>query len=100
MSELSLFRQEAIEFHNQRQEHWGELALLQPLSIKILFWCIIAVVVSGIVFLFLAQYARKETVGGYLVPTAGIAKISVPRQGTIKAIHVEEGQMVGENQPL
>jgi hypothetical protein len=35
----SLFRQEAIEFQ-QHHRQWGELALLQPLSTKIMTWFI------------------------------------------------------------
>ena len=53
-----------------------------------------------IVFLLLAQYARKETVIGYLTPTAGTVKIFAPQQGTIDAIYVEQGQRIEEAQPL
>ena len=50
--------------------------------------------------LFLGQYARKETVTGYLTPTAGTAKIFASQQGTIKEIYVKEGQQVEKEQPL
>ena len=64
-SQLLLFRQEAIEFQRHNQQ-WGQAALLQPLSTKVMTWFIAAAVALVITFLFLAQYARKETVIGYL----------------------------------
>jgi membrane fusion protein len=98
-SQLLLFRQEAIDFQKNRLQ-WGQAALLQPLSIKITTWFIAAVVAIAVFFLFLAQYARKETVIGYLTPTAGIAKIFAVQQGTIKELYVKEGQQVEKGQPL
>jgi membrane fusion protein len=95
----SLFRQEAIDFR-QYQNHGGSVALLQPLSTKLLSWFIAAVVALTVAFLFIGQYARKETVAGYLMPTSGTAKIFAPQRGTIKQIHVSEGEQVQENQPL
>src|SRR6185295_11956935 len=42
----------------------------------------------------------KETVAGYLAPTAGVAKVMVPRAGTITTVHIREGQAVAEGEPL
>jgi membrane fusion protein len=53
-----------------------------------------------VIFLCFAQYARKETVSGYLTPSAGTAKIFAPQQGTIKNVHVVEGEQVKAGQPL
>jgi membrane fusion protein len=39
-------------------------------------------------------------VAGYLTPTSGTAKIFAPQHGTIKQIHVREGEQVEANQPL
>jgi membrane fusion protein len=63
-------------------------------------WFITAATLLILIFLFMAQYARKETVRGYLTPTAGTAKIFTLRQGTIRAVHVKEGQHVELGQPL
>jgi membrane fusion protein len=52
------------------------------------------------VFLFVFQYARKETALGYLTPTKGTAKIFVPRRGAIREVHVGDGDAVTEGQPL
>jgi len=94
-----LFRQEAIDFQRHNR-HWGQVSHLQPLSTKLLTWFIAATVAATVGFLFIGQYARKETVTGYLTPTVGTAKIFAPQPGTIKQIHVSEGEQVEENQPL
>ena len=86
----ALFRSEAIAFQRQRQS--GEVILLQPVAAKLLFWSLAAVFALIVAFLVLAQYARKETVVGYLAPTAGVAKVFVPRAGTVTAVHVREGR--------
>ena len=93
----SLFRQEAVDFQQLNRE-WGQVAQLQPLSIKVITWLIIAATALIIGFLFLGQYSRKETVLGYLAPTSGTSKIFVPQRGTIREVHVNEGQQVREGQ--
>jgi membrane fusion protein len=95
----SLFRHEAIAFQQQHRQ-WGAVVLLQPLPVTVMAWFVTVAVILIIVFLSIAQYARKETVRGYLTPSAGTAKIYAPRQGTIRAVHVREGQQVHEGQPL
>jgi membrane fusion protein len=95
----SLFRQEAIDFLHQRHS-WGEVVSLQPISSTILSWALGILVTIILCFLTIAQYARKETVSGYLTPTFGTAKIFVPQQGFIKELKVKEGQEVAEGDPL
>ena len=95
----ALFRQEAIDFLHQRHS-WGEVVSLQPISSTILSWTLAGLVVLILCFLSIAQYARKETVIGYLTPTFGTAKIFVPQQGFIKELQVKDGQEVAEGDPL
>src|SRR4030088_2350088 len=95
----ALFRQEAIAFLHQRR-NWGAGVSLQPISSTILSWSLAGSVAFLLCFLTIAQYARKETVTGYLTPTFGTAKIFVPQQGFIKKLHVKEGQEVAEGDPL
>jgi membrane fusion protein len=95
----ALFRQEAIDFLHQRHS-WGEVVSLQPISSAILGWTLAGLVAFILVFISIAQYARKETVTGYLTPTFGTAKIFVPQQGFVKEVHVKEGQEVAEGDPL
>jgi membrane fusion protein len=95
----ALFRQEALDFVRQRHS-WGEVVSLQPLSSTILSWTLAGIIALILCFLSVAQYARKETVIGYLTPSFGTAKIFVPQQGFIKEIQVKEGQEVAEGDPL
>jgi membrane fusion protein len=99
VSQRALFRREAIDFQNQHR-NWGQVVLLQPVSSKVLTWFLAAVVALVVVFVSVAQYARKETVVGYLTPSAGTAKIFVAQQGFVKELHVTEGQEVVEGDPL
>jgi membrane fusion protein len=94
-----LFRNEAIQFQ-QHNRQWGDVALLQPLSTKVVAWFLATSAAVIILFLFVAQYSRKEVAVGYLTPTTGTAKIFTPERGTIKAVHVEQGSTVREGQPL
>ena len=94
-----LFRQEALEFQQQHRQ-WGQVALLQPFSTKVMTWFLAVAVFVSVAFLFVGQYARKETVSGYLTPTSGTAKIFAPQPGTVREIQVEEGQQVQEGQAL
>jgi membrane fusion protein len=93
----ALFRQEAIDFLRQRNS-WGEVVSLQPLSSTILSWTFAGLVVVILCFLSIAQYARKETVSGYLTPTSGTAKIFVPQQGFIKEIKVNRSHCANHRQ--
>jgi membrane fusion protein len=94
-----LFRHEALDFFSQHQQ-LGGVALLQPLSVKVMAWLLVAVVVGAGIFLSIAEYARKETAPGYVTPASGTAKIYVPHRGTIREVHVEEGALVTPDQPL
>jgi len=95
----TLFRQEAVQFQQHRRL-WGDVALLQPLSTKMLTWFMAAAAVSLGIFLFTGQYARKEIASGYLTPVAGTSKVFAAQQGTIRAVYVSEAQGVEQGQPL
>jgi membrane fusion protein len=94
-----LFRHEALDFYRQHQQ-LGGIALLQPLSVKVMAWLLVAAVIGAGMFLSIAEYARKETALGYVTPASGTSKIYVPHRGTIREVHVEEGALVEPGQPL
>ena len=79
---------------------WGRVVPLQPLSTRLTAWFITAIVAAIVTFLFFAQYARKETVTGYLTPASGTARVLAPQAGTVSEIYVEQGQRVEDGQPL
>ena len=95
----SLFRQEALEFQRGQRE-FGDIALLQPVSTKLLVWLLAGVVTIAIVFLCSAQFSRKQTVAGFLTPAAGTMKIFPNAEGVVNGIYVKEGQQVNKGDPL
>ncbi|MFL6796055.1 MAG: HlyD family efflux transporter periplasmic adaptor subunit [Xanthobacteraceae bacterium] len=99
MSARQLFRQEAVEFQRARHQ-WGDVAALQPLSSKILTWFLAAAVAALTVFACFAGYVRKETAIGYLTPSTGTAKIFAARNGVIREVHVKDGEVVQDGEPL
>jgi membrane fusion protein len=94
-----LFRQQALDFQ-QHHLQWGDVSALQPLSSKLMSWLLVGVTAGLIAFIAIAQYARKETVVGYLTPTKGTAKIFADRKGVIREVHVREGETVAAGKPL
>jgi len=95
----ALFRHEALDFQRS-QRQWGEVALLQPLSTRLLSWSAAAAFAVMLAFACLAHFARKETVPGYLTPTAGTAKIFAATPGVVTEVYVREGDQVQRDQPL
>jgi len=94
-----LFRQEAID--HQRFRIWGEVALALPKSYALVTGFIALSVFAMALFVTTHSCARKEHAARFLVPTEGIARVSPPRDGTIIAVYVSEGQHVerGPGQP-
>lgn len=93
-----LFRPAALE---QRQHQWlGEVVLTgsaRQLVISILFF---GVAVAVVVFLFCAEYTRKEEVEGRVMIDNGAAQIFAPTVGTVVRLLVGEGDVVRVGQPL
>ena len=98
MNNENLFRKQALDNHRQRL--YGEI-LLKPkfphtILVSVLFlWFFLLML-----WLLKSEYARKETVLGWLEPPAGVIRIYPIEPGAIKSILVEEGQHVLEGQPL
>ena len=95
---MSLFRKEAISHQNERLI--GAITLAQPLSIKLTVLILVSVAVAIIAFLFSAEYSRKETVRGFLMPNKGVIKSFANQGGTIEKLWVKEGDKVTKGQTL
>lgn len=93
-----LFRKEAV--HHATRRLAGEVVLASSVSSRVLAGLLIAVVLAGATFAATASYARKETVSGWLTPSAGMIRLTARQGGTISTVHVEEGQMVVLGQPI
>ncbi len=94
----TLFRSEALA--HQRQRLFGDVSLAVPLPLRVLVIWVTVIVAAAVGFLALADYARKETVTGFLRPDHGLIKIRSPRPGRVSAIHVREGERVAAGDPL
>ncbi len=95
---MSLFRKEAITQQSERLT--GSISLAQPLSLKLTVISLLTVTVLIVVFLFNAQYSRKETVRGFLKPNKGVIKSYAQQGGVVEKLLVHEGEQVKKNQLL
>lgn len=95
---MSLFRKEALS--HQSQSLVGAVNLAQPLSIKTTVLILITLTLAIVCFIFNAQYSRKETVRGFLMPNKGVIKSFAKQGGTIEKLWVSEGESVIKGQPL
>ncbi len=98
MAEFRLFRPEAVTF--QRDPLRSAASLPAAPTTGPLTCLLAAMVCASIGFLASGDYARKETVSGFLVPTVGVSKIYPPRAGLVTAVDVTEGQRVEAGAPL
>ena len=93
-----LFRKEAI--HHATRRLAGEVVLASSLSTKLLAGLAVAIVLGGCAFAATASYARKETVAGWLTPSAGLIRLNARQGGVVEAVHVREGQVVTAGQAI
>lgn len=95
---MSLFRKEAVSHQSERLT--GSITLAQPLSIKLTVIILVSVAIAIVTFLFTAEYSRKETVRGFLMPNKGVIKSFATQGGTIENLLVKEGDLVEKGQAL
>jgi len=95
---MSLFRKEAVAHQNNRLT--GAITLAQPLSIKFTVFTLVIIAIAIVAFLFSAEYSRKETVRGFLMPNKGVLKSFAGQGGTIEKLWIKEGERVTKGQTL
>jgi membrane fusion protein len=88
----SLFRPEAVEA--QRQSWLGRVQLVRPLSLSLVTAGVLAALVALATFLVLAQYTRRASAPGVLVPDRGLIRLVPAAAGTVLERRVTEGQAV------
>lgn len=93
-----LFRKEAVQHATRRLA--GEVVLASSLSTKALAGLAVGIVLGGGDFAATASYARKETVAGWLTPSAGLIRLNARQGGVVEALHVREGQAVAAGRPI
>lgn len=94
----SLFRPEVQAAQNQRLQ--GDVSITQLPALSWLAALLAFIVVVSLVFLFTAEYKRKETVFGLLQPTQGVSRLLIEQNGVVSQVWVTEGQTVKKGQPL
>ena len=90
-----LFRQQAVE--KQQVRLYGPVLLRQPVSYLIAFCCLFMFSFFALSLLIFGEFARKESVSGYLVPQAGLLKIKSSRTGFVSQSPVAQGDLVVED---
>ncbi len=94
----NLFRKELVKAQSQRLI--GSISLVQPIKLKAVIALVTLIAIFIILFLFKAEYARKETVNGFLRPDKGLINSYAKRNSTVKSILVSQGQLVKPGEPL
>lgn len=98
MSNQSLFRTAAVQQKTGKLE--GDVIIAQPLGASMLTVVMLLLVALLMTFLARASFHRKETVQGYVVPTAGLARVTAPRSGVIQKRFVNDGEQVEAGDPI
>jgi membrane fusion protein len=95
----SLFRENAIE-HQKCKLH-GEVLIVPAASHTLVVLLLTLWVCAVFAWMVNSQYARQETVTGWLEPPSGVIKVfSNHLQGKIEQVLVTEGQSVNKGQEL
>ena len=95
---MELFRREVLKAQRARLD--GHVLLLPRWSHVWVAAGLTAWVVAAGVFLTQGQYGRKETVRGWLEPTAGLVQVYPQAAGRIARLLVEPGDAVHAGMPL
>ncbi|NGN96787.1 HlyD family efflux transporter periplasmic adaptor subunit [Grimontia sp. S25] len=93
-----LYRQAVLDARKQRLQ--GEVLLLQPMSLTLTIFLLVCATTMIALFLAFAEYSRKETVQGYLVPDLGVIQSVSLNEGIIERVHVTDGEHVINGEPL
>jgi multidrug efflux pump subunit AcrA (membrane-fusion protein) len=95
---MTLFRPEVIDA--QRRRVFGAVTLHQPTRLIAFTAVAVIGVALGTAFLSLGQFARKETVAGWVAPGGGLSEVRIAQPGMIAALAVAQGDTVRRGQTL
>lgn len=93
-----LFRKEAV--HHATRRLAGEVVLATPLSVKTLGLLLAGIIFAATAFASFANYARKVTVTGLLVPDQGMIRATIGQPGTLQTVLVKEGDTIERGQRI
>ena len=98
MASKSIFRAEVHQ--SAERARLGRIVLVRPLSFAFLTALATATGVLALAFLGLAEYAKKASVPGTLVPAAGAIRVIAPQAGTLRGRRLREGERVEAGEEL
>src|SRR4026209_2100801 len=85
----TLFRESAAAFRGVAALGAARVGTRAPFGAMTL---LLATIVAGLIaFVVCGEYARKETVNGYLEPDHGVIRVFPPRAGVIESVRVSDG---------
>ena len=93
-----LFRQQAVQ--HQHRGLQGDILLTSSLPALMVSGVLLVWFIAIAVWLCVSEYARKETVSGWLEPPQGVLRVYANNSGFIKEVLVHEGETVNADQPL
>lgn len=93
-----MFRKEVVLAKKNRLT--GNVILSLPSSIYINCCFTFFIFALACTYLTQANYSRKETVEGYLIPRDGLIKLYPERTGVVEELLVTEGSYVTKGQPI
>src|SRR6516162_5442361 len=88
----SLFRREAVLHATHRLS--GAVVLATPLSVRVLGLFFGSIVLTAVIAVSTATYARKATVTGWLIPDQGLIRATASSAGFVQKVFVKEGDVV------
>ncbi|MFV0292618.1 MAG: HlyD family secretion protein [Paracoccus sp. (in: a-proteobacteria)] len=94
----SLFRQQAVAYQARSLD--GEVLLPLSMRMRILIILAAVIVIGAVLFAANATYARMETVVGWVVPEAGMIRVTARQGGIIESLSVLEGNEVKAGESL
>lgn len=95
---MRLFRKEALASNLPRLH--GEIVVRGSWVVWGLTSVVMACIAGILILVFFAEYTRRVTVAGYLIPVGGVVRIYSPQVGRAVKVHVAEGDVVSAGQVL
>jgi membrane fusion protein len=93
-----LFRQQAVQYQHRGLQ--GDILLTASLPALLVSGGLLIWFIAMTIWLCTSEYARRETVLGWLEPPQGVLRVYGNNNGVIKELLVREGDAVNADQPL
>jgi len=94
----SIFRREVVD--ERERAAMGRIVLIRPLSFTYLTAIATATGALALAFLGIAEFSKKASVPGTLVPAAGAIRVIAPQAGTLHGRRLLEGERVEAGEEL